>query len=345
MSLGDQIADPVTGYRPTAQQRHRAFVDMAVRAEAVGFDGVSIGEHHCLEYIYSAPPVVLAAVAERTSKLRLGTAVTLLANLDALRVAEDYATLDVLSGGRVDVVSGRGNFFAATYTLFGHALEESKERFAENAELLDELWKGKPIEWSGRFRVPISGDCLQPPPVQDSKNSMWIGGGSSRESVDLAARLGWKLMLPSAFGRPSFFEPIVERYLEQWAAHGHPHPPEIGAAWHMFVAPHSQEARKRWEPRYHAYHTWMQELLQQVNPAIPAHNAHAFDFEWLTTEGPAIVGSPAEATERIAALSARLHTTTHLLYMDMGGMPTEELSEAIDLVGEQVIPALADVTV
>src|SRR6202011_5716119 len=112
MSLGDLITDPVTGSRPTALQRHRAFVDMAVRAEEAGFDGVSMGEHHGIEYIYSAPPVVLAAVAERTTRLRLGTAVTLLANLDALRVAEDYATLDILSGGRVDIVGGRGNFFA-----------------------------------------------------------------------------------------------------------------------------------------------------------------------------------------------------------------------------------------
>jgi alkanesulfonate monooxygenase SsuD/methylene tetrahydromethanopterin reductase-like flavin-dependent oxidoreductase (luciferase family) len=342
MSLGDHITDPVTGDRPTAQQRHRAFVDMAVRSEAAGFTGVNVGEHHCLEYIYSAPPVLLAAIAERTTRLRLGTAVTLLANLDPLRIAEDYATLDVLSDGRVDIIGGRGNFFATTYALFGHSLDESKERFAENAELLDEIWKGKPVHWSGRFRAPISGESLQPAPVQEAKDAMWIGGGSSQESVDLAARLGWKLMLPSAFGRPAFFEPIVDRYLEQWESYGHRHAPEVGAAWHMFVTPDSQVARKQWEPRYRAYHEWMQQLLGQVNPAIPAHNAHAFDFEWLTTEGPAIVGSPAEVTERLAALSAQLHLTTHLLYMDMGGMPAAELAEAIDLTGDQVIPALAD---
>jgi alkanesulfonate monooxygenase SsuD/methylene tetrahydromethanopterin reductase-like flavin-dependent oxidoreductase (luciferase family) len=344
MSLGDHITDPVTGYRPTAQQRHRAFVDLATRGEDAGFNGVNLGEHHGIEYIYSAPPVVLAAIAERTTRLRLGTAVTLLANLDALRVAEDYATLDSLSGGRVDVVSGRGNFFASTYRLFGHPLEESKERFAENAELLDELWKGKPVHWSGRFRAAVSGESLQPPPVQEAKDAMWIGGGSSMESVDLAARLGWKLMLPSAFGRPAFFEPIVDRYIQRWEEHGHRHAPEIGAAWHLFVAADSQDARARWEPRYRAYHEWMQRLLEQVNPEIPAHNARPFDFEWLTTEGPAIVGSPAEVTERIGILASRLHIATHLLYMDMGGMAAKELLEAIDLFGERVIPAFAGAT-
>jgi alkanesulfonate monooxygenase SsuD/methylene tetrahydromethanopterin reductase-like flavin-dependent oxidoreductase (luciferase family) len=345
MSLGDHITDPVTGFRPTAQERHRAFVTMAVRAEDAGFNGVNIGEHHGIEYIYSAPPVVLAAIAERTTALRLGTAVTLLANLDALRIAEDYATLDSLSDGRVDVVSGRGNFFATTYALFGHSVADSKERFAENAELLDELWKGKPVHWTGRFRASISGECLQPPPVQEARDALWIGGGSSTESVDLAARLGWKLMLPSAFGRPAFFAPIVERYLEQWAAHGHGHAPEIGAAWHVFVAPDSQVARARWEPRYRAYHEWMQRLLGQVNPAVPAQHVRSFDFDWLTAEGPAIVGSPAEVTERIAELSALLHVGTHLLYMDMGGMAPAELYGAVDLFGSAVIPALAGVTV
>ena len=345
MSLGDHITDPVTGFRPTAQGRHRDFVTMAVRAEDAGFHGVNVGEHHGIEYIYSSPPVMLAAIAERTRTLRLGTAVTLLANLDALRIAEDYATLDSLSGGRVDVVSGRGNFFASTYELFGHPLAESKDRFAENAELLDELWRGKPVHWSGRFRAAISGERLQPPPVQEARDALWIGGGSSSESVDLAARLGWKLMLPSSFGRPAFFAAIVERYLEQWAAHGHAHAPEVGAAWHLFVARDSQVARARWEPRYRAYHEWMQQLLGKVNPAVPAHNARTFDFDWLTTEGPAIVGSPAEVTQRIADLSAMLHISTHLLYMDMGGMAPAELYDAVDLFGAAVIPALAAVAV
>src|ERR1700683_398716 len=260
MSLADHITDPVTGDR------------------------------HGIDYIYSAPPVILASIAERTSTLRLGTAVTLLANLDPLRIAEDYATVDVLSDGRGDIIGGRGDIFPTTYSLSGHSLEESKDRFAENAQLLDEIWKGKPVHWSGRFRAPISGESLQPPPVQEAKDAMWIGGGSSQESVDLAARLGWKLMLPSAFGRPAFFEPIVHRYLEQWEAHGHGHAPEVGAAWHMFVAPDSQVARKQWEPRYRPSHEWMQRLVGQGNPAVPSHNAHAVDFDWLTTEGPGIGG-------------------------------------------------------
>lgn len=341
MSLGDQITDPVTGQRWTARERHQMFVDMAVRAEAAGFNGVNMGEHHGIGYIYSAPPVVLAAIAGRTSTLRLGTAVTLLANLDALRIAEDYATLDVLSNGRVDIVSGRGNFFGSTYTLFGQSVDESKARFAENAELLDLLWSGRPVNWSGQFRAPVDVESLQPPPVQPSRDVMWIGGGSSAESVELAARLGWKLMLPSAFGKPEFFIPMVDHYLQKWSEFGHRHEPEVGACWHVFVAPAGSAARAIWEPRYRAYHQWMNDLLGTVNAAVPAHNARPFDFDWLTTSGPAIVGSPDEVTDRIGVLSGQLKLTENLLYMDMGGMPQAELFDAIDLVGSRVIPQLA----
>ncbi|MFD1531452.1 LLM class flavin-dependent oxidoreductase [Pseudonocardia aurantiaca] len=337
MSLGDHVTDPVTGVRPTAAQRHATLVESAVRAEQAGFHGVNVGEHHGIEYIYSAPPVLLAAVAARTSTLRLGTAVTLLANLDALRIAEDYATLDVLSGGRAEIVAGRGNFFASTYRLFGQSVEESRDRFSENAELLSRLWSGEPVTWSGRFRPPVNGERLQPPPLQPERDVMWIGGGSSLDSVELAARLGWKLMLPSAFGNPDFFVPVVEHYLQRWQEAGHQHQPEIGAGWHVWVGRDGRSARQEWEPRYRAYHEWMQQLLAVVNPEVPAHQSRPFDFEWLTTTGPAIVGGPDEVVDRIGQLSERLRVTTHLLYMDMGGMPDAALMGALDLAGDKVI--------
>ncbi len=345
LSIGDHVTDPVTGWRPTAAERHRNFVEEAVHAEAVGFNGVNMGEHHGIEYIYSCPPVVLAAIAERTSTLRLGTGVTLLANLDALRVAEDYATVDVLSNGRVEIVSGRGNFFATTYELFGQPLEESVERFAENADLLMELWTGKPVHWSGRFRPSINGEALQPAPIQDARDVMWFGGGSSESSVDLAARLGWKLMLPTAFGRPSHFAKFADMYLQKWEEYGHSHAPEIGGLWHVWVGKTSQEARATWEPRYRAYLDWMNGLLRQVNPNVPQYNDRPFDFDWLTSEGPAICGSPDEVMERLGAVATPLHANSHQVYMDMGGMPQDDLFAAMELFGSTVIPGLAEVTV
>jgi len=339
-TLGDQIADPVTGQRRDARQRYRMLVEMAVRAEAAGFSGVNIGEHHALEYVVSAPPVVLAAIGERTSHLRLGTAVTLLANLDALRIAEDYATVDVLSDGRVDVVSGRGNFFESTYTLFGQTLDQSRNRFAENAELLNRLWTGEPVSWSGTYRAPINGEAIQPRPVQAARDALWLGGGNSNESTELAARLGWKLMLPAILANPDNFIPVVDHFLQKWSDHGHEHQPEIGSGWHVYVAPTSESARDTWEPRYRAYHQWMQEMLPKVNRSMPAH-IRPFDFDLLTTKGPAIVGSPDEVVDRIGVLSEKLKVSTHLLYLDMGGMPDREVFGAIELIGSAVIPQLA----
>lgn len=339
MSLGDYITDPITGAMPTPAARHRMLVEAAVVAESAGFNGVNIGEHHGIDYIYSSPPVVLAAIAERTSTLRLGTAVTLMANLDALRAAEDYATLDVLSGGRVDVVAGRGNFFASTYTLFGQLLEESRERFDEGIELFDLLWTSGPLKWTGKFRAPINGEALQPAPLQP-KTPMWIGGGSSPETAEVAARLGFKLMLPSAFGNPAVFAPVADVYRQQYLEAGHDDGPEVGGCWHVNVAKNSQDAKARWEPRYSRYHEWMRDLLTSVNPVLPKH-MKPFDYEWLLTNGPAIAGSPAEVAQRISDLSEMLGATTHLLYLEMGGMPQTELLEMVELIGAEVIPQLA----
>jgi alkanesulfonate monooxygenase SsuD/methylene tetrahydromethanopterin reductase-like flavin-dependent oxidoreductase (luciferase family) len=337
MTLGDLIKDPITGEQVSSIDRHRIVVDVAVASEAAGFDGVNLGEHHGLDYVLSAPPVMLAAIAARTTTLRLGTAVTLMANLDALRAAEDYATLDVVSDGRAEMVAGRGNFFAGTYTLFGQSVDESRERFDEGIELLLQLWTGEEINWKGSFRPPIEDFRLQPPPVQQPHPPLWIGGGSSPETAALAARFGLPLMLPSAFGNPEVFRPVVDVYKEQYAAAGHTAPPEIGACWHVNVGTDSEKTKERWEPRYRAYHSFMAELLAKVNPTMPKH-IKPFDYDWLCTTGPAVVGSPDEVSERLHSLSEKLDLDLHLIYFDMGGMPRGEQLDMVEMFGEKVIP-------
>lgn len=339
MSLGDQVRDPITGHLTTPQERHRDIIDTAVTAERAGFHGINIGEHHGIDYIFSAPPVILAAIAARTERLSLSTAVTLMANLDAWRAAEDYATLDNLSAGRVEVVAGRGNFFASTYALFGQTLEESRDRFEEGVELMAHLWRGEPTTWKGRFRPSINGERLQPTPVTTDRIPMWIGGGSSPESALLAARLGLGLMLPSAFGNPANFRAVADLYREKFVEAGHPHDPQVGACWHANIGRTSQDAKARWEPRYRRYFEFMQDLLAKVNPALP-NFLKPFDYEWLLAEGPAICGSPDEFVDRLVKVSDMLDCDTNLLYMEMGGLPVGELREQIELIGSEVIPAL-----
>ncbi len=340
MSLGDIIDDPVTGTRFSASERYRMTVEAAEIADRTGFYGINIGEHHGISYTFSAPPVLLGAIASRTRRLRLSTAVALAANLDPFRLAEDYATVDVISNGRVEVVTGRGNFFVSTYTLFGQSLDESAARFAEAMELLCKLWPGAPVHWSGRFRPPINGEQLQPSPLQNKTLPFWVGGGSSRDTALLAGRLGLKLMLPSAFGRPSKFAEVADIYREAFAAAGHAHQPAVGACWHGWLGADSKSARERFAPRYSAYHAFNMALLKRVNPNPPAYLTAPFDFDFLTEEGPAIVGGPAEFVDRLGGLHDILGADVNLVKMDMGGVPREEYLEMVERLGRDVIPLL-----
>jgi alkanesulfonate monooxygenase SsuD/methylene tetrahydromethanopterin reductase-like flavin-dependent oxidoreductase (luciferase family) len=340
MSLGDKMDDPVTGRRFSATERYAMTLDAASIAERTGIYGYFIGEHHGINYTFSSPAVVLAAIATRTKRLRLGTAVALAANLDPLRMVEDYATVDVISGGRLELVTGRGNFFEKTFDLFGQVVGESAERFAEAMELACKLWPGEPVHWKGRFRPPITGQHLEPTPIQTERPPFWVGGGSSPETAKLAGRLGFALMLPSAFGRPDNFIPIAELYREAFAAAGHKHAARVGACWHGWVDKNDAIARERYEPRYRGYHAFNVAVIRSVNPNPPAFVANPFDYEILSTKGPAIVGGPNKFADRLMALSERVGADLNLIKMDMGGVGREEYLEMVERLGSDVMPQL-----
>ncbi len=339
LSLGDCLPDPHTGVLPTAAQRHRAIVESAVQAEALGFGSVWLGEHHGCDYILSSPPVVLAAIAERTRTLRLGTGVTLLATLDPLRVAEDYATLDALSSGRVELVAGRG-ILLRTYADFGQDAGVSREAFAEKVELLLRLWREPSVTWSGKHRPPLDAVTAQPRPTQVPHPPVWIGGGSSHESVDLAARLGLPLMLPSVLGPPRAFLPLVERYRERGAAAGHaPSALRVGAVSHVYTAPTSQGARELWRPYYMGYLGFVGRLVAWAGPSVGRASAFNVDYDSML-RGPAICGSPAEVADRILAMRELLGLDVHLSMFDLGGLPPDALRRELELFGAEVLPAL-----
>jgi len=340
MSLGDKVDDPVTGRRFSAAERYAMTLDAADIAERTGIQGYYIGEHHGISYTFSSPAVVLGAMASRTKRLRLGTAVALAANLDPLRMVEDYATVDVISGGRVELVTGRGNFFTKTFDLFGQSADDSAERFAEAMKLACALWPGPPVHWEGRFRPPITGQHLEPTPLQLERPPFWIGGGSSPETAKLAGQLGVSLMLPSAFGRPDKFIPIADIYREAFAEAGHRHAPRVGACWHGWVGENDAIARKRYEPRYQAYHAFNVAVIKSVNPNPPAYVSSPFDYELLSTKGPAIVGGPAKFADRLIELSQLVGADLNLIKMDMGGVGREEYLEMVEILGSEIVPQL-----
>ena len=339
LSLGDHLTDSVTGVRSTQAERFRSLVEQGVLAEQTGFRSVHLGEHHFCDYILSSPPVVLAAIGERTSRIRLSTGVLLGANLDPVRVAEDYATVDLLSGGRLEPVIGRGTYFPHTFAAFGQDPADAKEVFAEHLELLLRIWETDgPVTWSGRFRAPLDGINVEPRPLQTPRPHVWLGAGSSRDSVELAARLGVSLMLPTVFGTPASFRPMVDHYLECWDAAGRDRADaRIGALSHCHVHTTSQLAHQTWRPRYTTYMTWVTSFVAR---GLGASSVPPFDYDAMV-RAMAVVGSPAEVVDRIGAIRDLLQLDTHLVMFDMGGMPHAEVAATIERFGADVIPAFA----
>jgi alkanesulfonate monooxygenase SsuD/methylene tetrahydromethanopterin reductase-like flavin-dependent oxidoreductase (luciferase family) len=331
MSLGDLLPHPETSTVVSESARHRSLIDQAVLAEEVGFTSVHLGEHHFSDYMLSAPPVVLAAIGERTNSLRLSTAVTLAGNLDPVRVAEDYATVDVLSGGRTELVLGRGNLFTRTYVGFGHDVGTARERYDEHVALLVRLLREEEVTWSGAFRSPLDGHTTRPRPVGDLP--MWVGA-ASRGSAELAADLGCRLMLPSVFGKPEMFAPVVEIYRARWEENGRDWADaRVGACSHAFVAVAAQDARDRWRPFYANYWSFVGRLLGD-HSMWPA-----FDYDDLLA-GPAICGSPEQVIDRIGEWNDLLDLDRHLFMFDLGGLDPNETLRTIELFGAEVLPVV-----
>jgi len=323
MILGDHLPHPETGERISQRDHHRRIVELGVFAEEAGLDSVWLGEHHFCDYILSSPAVVLAAISERT-----------------IRVAEDYATLDLLSDGRLELAVGRG-ILPNAYRLFGRDLDDSRALYTENLELLLRLWREKSVEWSGRFRAPLDATSVEPHPLQTPNPPIWVAGGTSHESVDLAARLGLRLMLPSVITAPETFAPMVDRYRERYIAAGHDASEmRVGACSHVHLAKDSAQARERWRPYHLSYLSWVSQLVAASGADFPggAPSYEAF------LEGPSICGSPAEVADRLLAMHERLELDVHLAMFDHGGIPESDLYDALELFATRVVPEIARAT-
>ncbi len=344
ITLGDNRRDPVTGRLRTAVEHHREILELAERAEALGYDSYHVGEHHGCDYITSTPAVVLGAAAARTERIRLSTATALLPVLDPVRLAEDYATVDVLSDGRAEVIVSRG-ILARTYPDLGYDHARSREIFRENIELVLRLWCEEEVDWQAEFRAPLKGYTAQPRPVQQPAPPLWIGGGFSADSVLLAAELGLPLMLPSVIVPPSGFAPLVDTYRERFQDRGFGGP-QVGALSHTHCAKDLDTARRRWAPRYTDYVDWVGQTLLPWGfaPILPegasAPKIPPVDFETAITTGPAVAGSPQQVLDRIAGFAEALDLDRYLLHMDCGALPQEVLFESLELVAEEVLPKL-----
>ncbi len=331
-TLGGVSADRSTGRKPTEHERLRSIVSQAVLSEELGFSAFSVGEHHGdTTFVTSAPPVILAAIAASTQRIRLMTGVTLIPLLDPIRVAEDYSTLDVLSNGRVDIVAGKGNFANASRLLVGEDEPDRTVMLRERLELLLEVLEtGHVDEWKGSFRPALRNATITPRAIQQPI-PVWLGASRHLDSVELAARRGLPVLV--AGFRPGSYADFVEHYRQELVGHGHDNTMARVASLSTVVVSHD-DARARRE--YQAYWETMVGSLASRDVRRQPVAAQSFD-DLAGPNGQVLIGTPEYVAERLIAIHAELHHDLHLLQVDNGLAP-EGTADALRLIAEEVVP-------
>lgn len=329
-TFGD--VDPLragTGEAPA--ERLKNLLEEIELADQVGLDVFGLGEHHRPDYAASAPAVVLAAAAARTKSIRLTSAVTVLSSDDPVRVFQQFATLDLLSAGRAEIMAGRGSFIES-FPLFGYALEDYDELFSEKLDLLIRLRDAERISWEGKMRPSIHDRGVYPRPLQE-KLPIWIAVGGTPQSVARAGMLGLPLALAIIGGEPARFAPLFNLYREAARRAGHdPATLPTSINVHGYVAETSQAAGDEW-------YGPQAEVMNRIGRERgwgPTNRAH---FEAARSpRGAAFVGSPAEVIDKILANHALFKFDRFLLQMAIGLMPHHQIMKAIELFGTRVAP-------
>jgi probable LLM family oxidoreductase len=314
-------------------QTIRNLVEQGVYAEEVGVDFFGIGEHHTDDFPLSAGDVVLAAIAARTSRIHLGSAVIVLSSDDPVRVFQRYSTLNAVSGGRAEVILGRGSSIES-FPLFGYDLADYEDLFEEKTQLFAEILKGKPVTWQGKTRAPLTDQDVVPH-TEFGPFPAWIGVGGSPQSVVRAARYGFSLMLAIIGGSPARFAPFSQLFHQALDVLGQPARP-IGVHSPGHVATTDEQAREEFWPRY-------REVIRRVSMtrgfAIPTKDSFLHE---VGPRGALYVGSPETVAQKIAANLTALGANRFDLKYGMGGLSHEALMTNIELYGTQVIPRVRD---
>jgi alkanesulfonate monooxygenase SsuD/methylene tetrahydromethanopterin reductase-like flavin-dependent oxidoreductase (luciferase family) len=343
ISLGDHLPDPHTGrYNETQAERYRMWVELAVRAEQLGFDGVWFGEHHCSDYVISSPQMLLAAVAMLTRRVRLGTAVSLLPNNDPVRLAEDFATLDLLSEGRAEIGFGSG-FTTHTFELFGQKIEDSEAISAENLALIQKLWNEREINWEGRFRPPIKDSQIEPRTFSGRAIPINRATATSIEVARDAGRSGHKLMLMTVAGRFSDARPLAAAYREAYRAAGHdPAGMSVAAIVYLYLRRDGKKAREFWFPYRDNYRAFTRALTSRKGLTRGLRELYSrIPQEKMAVREGDFCGSPDEVIDKILWAYDQMGGFDRLIgFFDLGGIARKEVVEAMDLFAEAVMPAL-----
>jgi probable LLM family oxidoreductase len=318
-------------------QRLRDLVEEAVLADQAGLDVFAVGEHHRKDYAVSAPAVVLAAIAARTKSIRLSSAVTVLSSDDPVRVFQEFATVDLLSSGRAEIMAGRGSF-VESFPLFGYDLDDYETLFTEKLELLLAIREKERVTWSGTLRASLNDQLVYPRPLQQ-KIPIWIAVGGTPNSVIRAARLGLPMALAIIGGEPARFAPMVDLYRSHAAAAGHKLPDAaVSINSHVYVADTSQAAADEFFPHY-------AEVMTRIGRERGWPGVTRQQFEMSRgPRGALLVGSAEEVTEKILAQYEIFQHDRFLAQIPVGTIPHAQVMRAIELYGSKVAPAVRKAT-
>ncbi|MDT4937867.1 MAG: hypothetical protein QOG80_1538 [Pseudonocardiales bacterium] len=325
--------DPVTGETKSPADRLRDVIDSAVLAEELGFDGFAVGERHEDPFISSSPPVVLSNIAARTSTIGLFTGVTTLSLLDPVRAFEDYSTLDNLSGGRLELIIGKGNG-AAQAELFHVTTADQWDRNREGYELFRMLWESEDVTWSGRFRPALVNAKALPRPLQ-KRLRIWHGSATSKESVDLAAHYGDPIFSANVTYPIAPYAELVRHYRQRWEFYGHrPEDALVGAGTAGFhIAPTSQQAVAEYRLAFEA------RLAFQRRAGLPVVFESIEDF---VDRSSALVGSPQQVIDKVGRYHEQFgHEVIHLS-ADADGVTVGQKRSSLELFQADVAPVLRE---
>jgi len=324
-TVGDVTADPTTGRTPTENERIKATLAIAQKAEEVGLDVFATGEHHNPPFIPSSPTTTLAYLAAKTSKIILSTSTTLITTNDPVKIAEDYATLQHLADGRVDLMMGRGNM-GPVYPWFGKDLREGIPLAIENYALLRKLWDEEIVNWSGKFRTPLQGFTSTPRPLDGVAPFVWHGSIRSPEIAEQAAYYGDGFFHNNIFWPVEHTRAMVAYYRKRFEHHGHGPADQaiVGLGGQVFMRANSQAAVKEFRPYFD-------------NAPVYGHGPTLEEF---TEQTPLTVGSPQQVIDRYASMREEVGDYQRQLFlMDHAGLPLKIVLEQLDLLGE-VVPVL-----
>ena len=325
-SVGDVTVDPTTGRAPSEAERIQSMVAIALKAEEVGLDVFASGEHHNPPFVPSSPTTMLGYIAARTERLILSTATTLITTNDPVKIAEDYAMLQHLAGGRVDLMMGRGNQ-PEVYPWFGQDIRYALHLALENYELLHRLWREERVDWEGHFRAPLEGFTSTPRPLDGVPPFVWHGSIRTVEIAKQAGRYGDGFFHNNIFWPIDHVQRMVGVYREAYEAAGHGRADQaiVGLGGQVFMRPNSQDAIREFRPYFN-------------NAPVYGHGPSLEDYMRAT---PLTVGSPQQVIERYAAMREHIGDYQRQLFLvDHAGLPLDVVLEQIEILGTEVVPVL-----